>query len=78
MGEEKSNPSLSWVALSQASFLLTGPTILGVVVDAMADSSPWATVFGVFLGLISCMTWLIRQMNRMKDESTTKSDPNSK
>ena len=53
--------------MSQAGSMLIGPTLIGVAIDYYANTSPWGTVGGVMLGLVGCLAYLIRLMNRMND-----------
>jgi len=47
------------VAMS-ASSVLTGPVLLGVLIDWLAGSFPWVSVAGVLLGMAGLFVLLIR------------------
>jgi F0F1-type ATP synthase assembly protein I len=76
---ESDNRSVAnWVAASQVGSLLSGPTIVGLVIDWLADCLPWFTVGGIFLGAIASFAYLIRWSNPSQSERETSSnDPNS-
>ena len=49
-----------WAVAMSASSTLTGPTILGVLVDWALNSWPWGTVAGVLLGMAGLFVLLLR------------------
>ena len=49
-----------WAVAMSASSTLTGPTILGVLVDWVLNSWPWGTVAGVLLGMAGLSVLLLR------------------
>jgi F0F1-type ATP synthase assembly protein I len=50
---------LSAVAMS-ASSTLTGPTLVGVLVDWLLNSWPWCTLTGVLIGMGGLFVLLLR------------------
>lgn len=43
-----------------ASSVLTGPVLVGLLVDWLAGTMPWLTIVGVFLGMGGLFVLLIR------------------
>lgn len=58
-GPDPENRQLRAVAYS-ASSMLTGPVLIGLVIDLLAGSLPWFTVGGVFVGMAGLFFVLIR------------------
>ena len=61
-GEEP--PFSQWAVAAQASSSLLGPVGLGLLLDTQFGWSPWATVTGVIVGFVGCLTLLIRMAKR--------------
>ena len=40
-----------WAVAMSASSVLTGPVLLGLLIDYLAGIMPWCTVTGVFVGM---------------------------
>jgi F0F1-type ATP synthase assembly protein I len=49
-----------WAVAMSASSALTGPAILGILVDWALNSWPWGTVAGVLLGMAVLFAQLLR------------------
>jgi F0F1-type ATP synthase assembly protein I len=49
-----------WAVAMSASSMLTGPAILGVLVDWALNSWPWGTVAGALLGMVGLFVQLLR------------------
>jgi F0F1-type ATP synthase assembly protein I len=60
MAREPQLPVKNWAMMAQAGTALTGPVLLGIVLDLSLNWSPWGTLSGIFLGLIACVAQLIR------------------
>ena len=58
-GPDPENRQLRAVAYS-ASSMLTGPVLLGLVIDLLAGSLPWCTIAGVFVGMAGLFVLLLR------------------
>ena len=49
-----------WAVAMSASSTLTGPALLGILVDWVLNSWPWATVAGVLVGMAGLFMLLLR------------------
>ncbi|MBO0698903.1 MAG: hypothetical protein J2P46_10955 [Zavarzinella sp.] len=49
-----------WAVAMSASSMLTGPAILGVLLDWALRSWPWLTVAGVLIGMAGLFVQLLR------------------
>jgi F0F1-type ATP synthase assembly protein I len=49
-----------WAMAYSAGSILTGPVILGLVVDLAVGTIPWCLLGGVFLGMVGLVALLIR------------------
>ena len=49
-----------WAVAMSASTTLTGPVLLGLVIDYFAGTLPWCTVGGVFVGMAALFVQLAR------------------
>ena len=58
-GPDPQNRRLLATAYS-ASTILTGPVLLGLLIDWIAGTLPWCTVAGVFAGMGGLFVLLIR------------------
>jgi F0F1-type ATP synthase assembly protein I len=58
-GPDPKNRRLLAVAYS-ASSVLTGPALLGLLIDWLAGTMPWCTVAGVLIGMAGLFVLLIR------------------
>jgi len=51
----------TWLAMAYgASTTLTGPVLLGLLVDWLAGTMPWFLIAGVFVGMAGLFVLLIR------------------
>lgn len=64
-------PSRQWALASQVSATLSGPPILGLLLDWWLGTTPWCLLGGFALGMATCMTLLMRMSRESKsgDES---------
>jgi F0F1-type ATP synthase assembly protein I len=53
-----------WAIAAQASSTLIGPVVIGLVLDSQLGWTPWATVTGILIGFVGCITLLIQASNR--------------
>ena len=49
-----------WAVAYSASSMLTGPVLLGLLIDWLAGTMPWCTIGGVFVGMAGLFVLLIR------------------
>jgi len=49
-----------WVTAYSASSTLTGPVLLGLLIDWLAHTMPWFTIGGVFVGMAGLFVLLVR------------------
>ena len=49
-----------WAVAMSASTTLTGPVLLGLLIDWLANTLPWCTVGGVFVGMAGLFVQLAR------------------
>jgi hypothetical protein len=49
-----------WAVALSASSTLTGPVLLGLLIDWLAGILPWCTIGGVFVGMIGLFVQLAR------------------
>jgi F0F1-type ATP synthase assembly protein I len=76
MANDPSPPIRNWAVMAQAGTALTGPTLLGVFVDWYWKTSPWGTVIGIGLGLVSCIYQLVQIVNRLNKTENRPNDQN--
>lgn len=65
----------NWALMAQAGSALTGPALVGIVLDVSFNWSPWGTLGGILLGLIACVAHLIRLSNRSFDGNQSDQSP---
>ncbi len=58
-GPDPQNRQL-WAVAYGASATLTGPVLVGLLIDWLAGILPWCTVAGVFLGMAALFVQLAR------------------
>ena len=49
----------NWAAMSQAGSALTGPVLVGLLLDWQFGTLPWITLAGVVLGLVGSLVLLM-------------------
>jgi F0F1-type ATP synthase assembly protein I len=49
-----------WATAYSASSTLTGPVLLGLLIDWLAGTTPWFLIGGVFVGMAALFVLLIR------------------
>ena len=49
-----------WAVAYSASTMLTGPVLLGLLIDLVAGTMPWCMVGGVFVGMGGLFVLLLR------------------
>ncbi len=49
-------PFSQWAIAAQASSSLIGPVIIGLVLDSQLGWTPWATLSGVVVGFVGCIS----------------------
>ena len=49
-----------WAVAMSASSTLTGPVLLGLLIDWLAGTLPWCTIGGVFVGMAGLFVQLAR------------------
>ncbi len=64
MSDGDQRPTQQWGIASSAGSSLVGPVILGVLLDTQLGWTPWATLTGIFVGLLGCVAILIRMTKR--------------
>lgn len=52
-----------WATAYSASSTLTGPVLVGLLVDWLAGTMPWCTIAGVFVGMAGLFVLLVRLGN---------------
>jgi F0F1-type ATP synthase assembly protein I len=58
-----------WAAAYSASSTLTGPVLLGLLIDWLAGTTPWFLIGGVFVGMAGLFVLLVR-LSQPKGPST--------
>jgi F0F1-type ATP synthase assembly protein I len=58
--EPKPEDRRLWAVAMSASSVLTGPVLLGLLIDYLAGLMPWCTIAGVFLGMGGLFVQLVR------------------
>jgi F0F1-type ATP synthase assembly protein I len=66
-GENRPQPLGRWAMAATAGSTLVGCSVAGIVLDLQLGWTPWATLIGLILGAVSCMSILIRAANRAND-----------
>jgi F0F1-type ATP synthase assembly protein I len=67
MPSDPAPPMRNWAAMAQAGTALTGPVLLGIILDLTLNWSPWGTLAGILLGLVACVAQLIQLSKRNLD-----------
>ena len=49
-----------WAMAYSASTTLTGPVLLGLLIDWLADTMPWFMIAGVLVGMAGLFVLLVR------------------
>ena len=49
-----------WTVAYSASGVLTGPVVVGLLIDWMAGTLPWFAIAGVFVGMAGLFAVLLR------------------
>lgn len=57
-----------WAMAATAGSTLVGMVVMGIFLDIEFGWTPWATLVGLALGFVSCMSILLRAANQSKSE----------
>ena len=67
----------TYLSLGQVGFEMVVPIILGVLLDRWLGTVPWLFVAGVILGFVGGLIHLIRLVNKLNGEDSSKTPKDS-